>query len=167
MTDQEVQHALNDLQALVCTLYGEARNQGEPGLIAVGCVIRNRKWAGCFGGDTYRAVCLARWQFSCWTPAGGRSNYETTMALARQLLAPVPAVLPRVVQDCLRVARGVLSGEIEDVTGSATHYMTKECYAHPPSWATTMRVTDIIGNHVFMVGVPAHELRDGRQATSG
>ena len=65
LTDAEVKARLSDLEVTLVTLFGEARGEPVEGLIAVGSVIRNRVKAARFG-STYRAVCLARWQFSCW-----------------------------------------------------------------------------------------------------
>ena len=78
---------LTDDAVLGLTLWGEARSESIEGIVAVGCVIRNRRgdtrWP-----DTFRGVCLQRRQFSCWRPEGGEKNYQRMLEFAGQLVAP-------------------------------------------------------------------------------
>ena len=53
---------LPQIELVGLTLYGEARGEPIEGIVAVGCVIRNRVK---FEGSFY-AVCLKPRQFSCW-----------------------------------------------------------------------------------------------------
>ena len=51
--------------------------------------------------------------------------------------------------EALNIARGVLSGEIEDNTGGATHYHADYV---SPSWADQLEETATIGAHIFYGG---------------
>ena len=57
-----------DQQIIAMTILGEARNQKEEGMYAVGCVIQTRMGSTKTGAQ----VCLKNngkvWQFSCWNP---------------------------------------------------------------------------------------------------
>jgi len=57
-----------DQQIIAMTILGEARNQKEEGMYAVGCVIQVRMGSTKTGAQ----VCLKNngkvWQFSCWDP---------------------------------------------------------------------------------------------------
>lgn len=57
-----------DQQIIAMTILGEARNQKEEGMYAVGCVIQTRMGSTKTGAQ----VCLKNngkvWQFSCWDP---------------------------------------------------------------------------------------------------
>lgn len=149
MTDTEVRAALNDLQALSLTLWGEARGCDDAGRRAVANVISNRLATGRWGAS-WRSVCLAPWQFSCWQSAGGAANYAAVMTMARLLLAPVPSVWPASLQACVALAEQALAGTLADTTRRATHYLTTALYAtHPPTWALRMTQTVQIGPHLF------------------
>ena len=56
----------DDISVMAGTLWGEARSEGEQGMIAVGNVIMNRVAAKSWYGDHIKGVCLKEWQFSCW-----------------------------------------------------------------------------------------------------
>jgi hypothetical protein len=77
---------LPDEAILALTLYGEARGEPIEGIIAVGCVIRNRvndtkkRWP-----NTYRGVCLQPWQFSALNVTGGGVNHDRVIAMAKKL----------------------------------------------------------------------------------
>ena len=81
MSERDIKAALTDELALALTLDAEGRGDGRDGSsveerIAIGCVIRNRLALGHWG-LTYRAVCHAPRQFSCWDAIGGEQNAET------------------------------------------------------------------------------------------
>jgi hypothetical protein len=149
---QQILAALSQTDVLALTIWGEARNQAVEGRIAVGCVIRNRLIAGRWGHD-YKAVCLAPWQFSCWTPKGGPANYETVLAAARALLHPEGHRGPDL-RECLWIAEGLTSGALRDRVAGCAHYVTRELWhSQPPSWARGMDPAIRIGDHVFFRGV--------------
>jgi hypothetical protein len=143
--------SLTGAQILALTLYGEARGESPEGRLAVACVVRNRMRER---RQTAGQVCLARLQFSCWSPAGGAQNYATVMELADRVAAGT-VTLPAYT-DCLIIAEAVLSDAADDVTHGATHYMTIGLFDSPacPWWARQMRETERIGRHVFLSDRP-------------
>ena len=153
MTDTELRAALGEEQATGLTGWAEARGEPLIGQVGVVCAIRNRVQTGTWGA-TYRAVCFAKAQFSCWSPAGGpreAANYAAVMAQAERLLDGLPP--EPMLRQCLWIARGVIAGDVEDVTEGACHYMTRDRYLHdPPPWAKTMRPLVTLGRHVFLGG---------------
>jgi hypothetical protein len=152
MSDQELLAQLSAPAVLALTIFGEARNQPIEGKVAVGSVIRNRLASGRWGHD-YKAVCLAPWQFSCWTPKGGQANYETVLAAARTLLRPDGHRGPDL-RECVWVADGLISDVLRDRVANCQHYMTRELWhSHPPSWAKGLDPAIRIGDHVFFRGV--------------
>lgn len=153
MNDHDLKHALTDKQALTLTLWGEARGEPLDGKIAVASVIRNRVKAG----QSYRAVCLAPFQFSCWND-GDDENHRKLMSLTRQLLMQEPArdTLQPTFLSCARVADQTIAGITADPTKGATHYVTIDLLnAHPPKWLSAMKLTRVIGNHAFFKEVEA------------
>lgn len=145
---------LTDPQILALTLYGEARGEPIEGVIAVGCVIRNRvidaRW-----GTKYRQVCLAPWQFSCWRREGGEANYERVLDYAKQLLAHKVPDDP-IFRQCVWVSQGVIGGWILDTVKNATHYYAPAAMQPPgsvPKWAANKQPVVTRGRHVFYADV--------------
>lgn len=129
------------------TIWGESRGESVEGKIAVGNVLRNRVRLGRFGGDTYQAVCLAKAQFSCWN--AGDPNAALLISLSKQLLVnPIPT--DPVLRECLYIAAGLVAGEFQDNTKGATHYVHRRLLGDGKGWDEQMRVTGMIGNHVFL-----------------
>ena len=109
--------APDPLDTLARTLWGEARGEGEAGMIAVAAVIRNRidisaehRGAYWWGRD-WLSVCRAKGQFLCWNPgAPNRAKLrvvgddDSNFRLAKQ------------------VAEHAIAGRIDDPTFGATHY---------------------------------------------
>ncbi len=159
MTDQDVIATLrarpNGPTAIVAiTLFGEARGTGPAERAGIASVIANRVKAQRPGwGLTADAVCLAKWQFSCWTPIGGVANYETVMDAVRMLLRQEPVIGPALTV-CLAIAAEVVSGALPDSVQGSTHYLTRSLYAvHPPAWAHGLAPTCQIGSTLFFAGV--------------
>jgi N-acetylmuramoyl-L-alanine amidase len=151
MTADELLAALSDEQVLALTIYGEARGEPLEGQVAVGAVIRNRLCTGRWG-PTYRAVCLAKAQFSCWSAVGGAGEFSNNQVVLTQarLLVEGGVALP-ILRQCHFLAQGIASQALLDNTGRATHYLTRDLYVHnPPAWARKLAVTDRIGAHVFL-----------------
>jgi N-acetylmuramoyl-L-alanine amidase len=142
------QTPLTSQQALIATLYGECRNQPLEGQLAVAWVVRNRADRLHDRTRAVAKVCLARDQFSCWW--GDSTNARATQAFAGDLLAggtPAEAALAR---RLAWIADGVMRDCIEDPTGGATHYLTRDLYErNPPSWARRAPLVTI-GDHVFL-----------------
>lgn len=163
MTDVEVKAGLDDWQALALTIYGEARGDASEGgtsveeRIAVGCVVRNRLATPARFGDTYRAVCLARSQFSCWWLFGGADNYAHLLGLARMILKvdPMPTLYPHelgLLMESQYLAEGIIGGQLIDSVRGSTHYyapMAMKPIGSVPDWAAKNTLLAHVGNHLF------------------
>jgi len=129
------------------TLYGEARGEPIEGLIGVSCAIRNRVRDGKqrWGGD-YRAVCLQKAQFSCWSPKGGEANHKTVLDAALLLLDKRP--VPPLLEQCAWVALGVSKGALLDTVKGANHYHTVSMKPRP-QWAQSYVPITQKASHLF------------------
>lgn len=125
---------------LARTLWGEARNQGDEGMQAVACVIKNRAAiarakGGYWWGDDIISICLKPYQFSCWLQSD--PNYAKLQAVDEKDLQFATA---------LRIAKRAQAGVLGDITGGATHYHTRSI---SPTWAIDATPSATIGAHVF------------------
>jgi N-acetylmuramoyl-L-alanine amidase len=146
MTDAEVIAALNPVQTLACTIWGEARGEDIAGKVAVASVIRNR--IGRYGKD-YKSVCLRRNQFSCWQENGGAANYAAVLTAARNFIRG--GNLGPQMRECVWVADGVIGDALIDNTNHADHYLTRDLFkTKPPAWAKGQQPSAVIGAHVFL-----------------
>lgn len=70
-------YALDDTQAGILTVYGEARGESLEGKQAVCCVIANRaeKW-----NKSIKDICFAKNQFSCYISSD--PNYQKLLSIA-------------------------------------------------------------------------------------
>lgn len=151
MTAAEILAALDDRQTLALTAWAEARRipRGRPldhspveELIAVMVVVRNRRarfarWRAV--DASYKAICLAPKQFTCWTPDSG-SNHDALLALAGQLVTRGGSLDP-LVDECLYLADGVIAGTILDRTNGATSYWAPAAMVprgRTPAWAVDL-----------------------------
>ncbi len=142
----EIKERLDDYQALTMTLWGEARGLSYEGKFAVGCVIRNRLNANFRGAKTWKAVCLARLQFSCWFEVGGPQNYLKVLQMSLIMLEEHSDTWPVSLKECANIAK-LLVGP-PDVTDGATHYYHDSIA--PPAWSKPPAVlTAEIGGHLF------------------
>lgn len=159
MTDAAILSALSDVDALTCTMIGEAGGDHKDGSsveerIGVACAIRNRVREPRKYGDTFKAACLRRWQFSCWNV--GDPNRPRLLAIAYRLVTDQPAMDP-LVEESTYLAAGVVSGVLLDRVAGANHYMTRALWTSaPPAWgfldaARTRRrpIVATVGSHVF------------------
>lgn len=150
MTPDQIRAALSDMQALICTLFGEAANEPVEGQIAVANVIRNRAAHPRWWGRDIRGVCLAKSQFSCWWERN--QNTARVYALAEALIRRQDATSSRTVLSQLHwIAAGVVDGLLIDNTQSADHYLTDWLYRSDkcPAWAKRKPPVARIGAHVF------------------
>lgn len=152
MTDPEIRAALIDRSVVGLTLWGEARGEPVEGKIAVGNVIRNRMTnPSLYRADSpsWKAVCLAVDQFSCWsTKNGGASNYAQVMQQAELIVSDLP--LDPVLMECLYLADGIMSGVLQDRSHGATFYCTTSLYhAKPPVWVKNCTPLGAIGSQTF------------------
>lgn len=146
--DGVIKAALSAEQVVAMTIWAEARAEMIEGQVAVGCVIRNRVLMPQRFGDTWKAVCLAKWQFSCWVPGGGEQNYRMLMARCEACLK---GSQPWPVQS-MWIANGIVSGAASDRVSGATHYYAS-WMPKPPKWAIGVDPVAVIGVHRFFKGV--------------
>jgi hypothetical protein len=134
MTPAEVCAPLDDRSVLALTAWAEARRvpRNIPSdhspveeLLAVMVVVRNRRlrYARWRATDpSYKSICLAPSQFSCWNPDSG-SNHEALMVLAEQVaMFPDVPIDDPLLRECLYLATGVMAGVMLDRTGGADSY---------------------------------------------
>lgn len=142
---------MTEPQIVTLVLFGEARSEPIEGIVAVGCVLRNRAHADGRYGKTYAEVATKRLQFSCLSPLGGKSNYKRVIKAA-QLLAGGQPVTDVKVRECAWVAHGVIGDYARDVTNGSTHYHVATMTPRP-AWAQDHVPTKQIGSHVFYSGI--------------
>ena len=127
-----------EVEVVAKTLWGEARGEGEAGMRAVACVIGNRasrKWRGKVG---CAAVCLDKWQFSCWNdndPNRGRMDAVARNPDEKYSIARVIAV-------------ELVGNRLADFTFGATHYYATTLKQRP-YWAVGKNACYQQGNHLF------------------
>jgi len=128
---------------LARTIYGEARGEGEQGMQAVANVVMNRVHTDLWNdnkpdwwGEGVIEVCKKRWQFSAWNPG------DPNLAKIQNLQPGANAVFDL----ALLIAVKAIMGTLPDLTGGATQYHTTSTTA---SWASSMTVSNVIGNHIF------------------
>lgn len=139
----------NAMNAMALTMWGEARNQGEAGMRAVGHVIKNRAESnhpGVFGGTDIEAVAHAPKQFSAWNK--GDPN--------RQMMLDIDDLRPgdpgyEEWQTAQKLATNILSGRDSDNTNGSLYYHTN---AVNPVWAKKMDPVKKIGDHLFYNEIP-------------
>jgi hypothetical protein len=119
---------------LARTLQAEAGNQGFDGMVAAGSVINNRMRQS---GKPLSDVILADGQFSAWNGVTGYAGGEQGQNMNFQ---PGP--------EALEAADAILSGQIPDPTGGATHYYNSSI--SDPDWGERSGGNwTRIGDHVF------------------
>ncbi|HEU0098858.1 MAG TPA: cell wall hydrolase [Allosphingosinicella sp.] len=129
-----------DAHWMALTMWGEARNGGEPAMRAVGHVIDNRRRAGTHGRYASETVSAA-WQFSAWNK--NDPNYAAMMN--------IDGLRPDSQDQAMwltakRVAAEILSGASADPTGGALFYHTA---AVSPRWSSGLAPVKVIGGHLF------------------
>ena len=134
-------YSSEELEVLAKTIYGEARGEPQVGQEAVAFTVLNRIEKRSWWGGDIIGVCKYPWQFSCWNSNDPNSATLNTMAADDSRLVPF-----------LDVARRVLTGQVQNTIGKATHY-----YAHyiaAPSWVSAGTFVTKIGRHLFYANVP-------------
>jgi spore germination cell wall hydrolase CwlJ-like protein len=136
---------MQDIDTLARTLWGEARGEGELGIRAIACVIKNRfnerKWYSFLNGThTIAGVCKKPWQFSCWNKSD--PNYKKMLSVT---LENDPAF-----KVCWQAAGEAVDGYIDDITFGANHYFAT--WIKRPKWAENMKFCCSIGQHNFYKG---------------
>jgi hypothetical protein len=157
---QDILNALADDTALALTAWAEGRGDWREGhssveeRIAIMVTVRNRRleWRRWRAADnTYRAICLAPNQYSCWLPGPG-ANHQALMALAADVVAR-RTITDDIFLETLYLARGVIGGQILDRTGGAVSYYAPKAMVpagRVPGWAAG-KPTLQIGQQLFIV----------------
>jgi spore germination cell wall hydrolase CwlJ-like protein len=134
--------ALPDQHLMALCIYGEARNQGLDGMLAVGSVIMNRAKNPSWWGGDIKSVILKPQQFSCFNTDD--PNFPQLVKMAGNFDEYLKE--SGVLRACNLIARGVIEGHLISNVGSATHYHTRQV---KPSWGEKMQKLTAVGDHVF------------------
>jgi N-acetylmuramoyl-L-alanine amidase len=147
--------SIDDRNALICTLYGEAAGESVHSKLAVACAIRNRVHADIgndgkpdWWGEGFKDVCLKPWQFSCWWET--TANTDRVYELADNLLLGQRPKHALLVDEIGWIADGVIGDAVRDVTNGATHYLTvRMLTTNPPPWAKKLTRVATSGSHAY------------------
>lgn len=145
MTLAQLKAGLPESDVLSLTAWAEARGDWRQGnssveeRIAVMSVIRNRVLAPAWWGDTYRAVCLLRRNFSCWNDDPNDPNHLALLKIAAKVMAGQATGDP-VFEETRFLADGIRRGFILDRTAGSDHYYAPKAMlpaGSAPKWAKT------------------------------
>lgn len=136
-----IDRKLKEQLVLARTMYGEARGDGDAGMVAVAHVILNRAASPGWWGIDLTSVALKPWQFSAWNENDPNSKLIADLK---------PGNGNWIFDRAYDLAGAVLIGNLPDSTGGATHYHNQSVN---PSWATGAIQTARIGGHSFFKGV--------------
>ncbi len=126
----------NSIDFMARTMWGEGRDQGYEGLLAIGNVIKNRSDKGGWWGGSIIEVITKDAQFSAWNIGDPNRKKMLTVTDENPQFA-----------EAVKIAKAIMAGDLADNTGGADHYHTA---AILPYWATKdMTKTAIIGDHIF------------------
>ncbi len=157
MQDADLVAKLTPAQRVGLTLYGEARGSSRALRMAIASTIGNRvkaqrpRW-----GLTADAVCLARAQFSCWSPAGGAANHQVVLNAARLLIAGDALEQLPMLRECLALGAEVVARVLPDTVNGATHYYSPAAMVprnRVPAWAVGLDPVAIVDGTRFFAGV--------------
>lgn len=126
-----------EIDIVARTLWGEARNQGMKGMIAVANVIGNRVNNPGWWGYGYISVCFMKNQFSCWNR--NDPNYSE-----------IRKVDPSDKQffQAINIATNLVKNKLKDLTLGSDHYLLTNV-VHKIPWAQKRVPQVIIGKHSF------------------
>jgi N-acetylmuramoyl-L-alanine amidase len=142
-----------DMNYLAATLVGEARGEPIEGIIGVANVIKNRVNKA---KKTYKDICLAPKQFSCWNLED--TNFKYVSKFLSDLDNGNEIKDPYLIQ-CVAVAKAVFYNELLDNTKGAKNYVSLDRYKianerkNPKldSWILELKESIILGNHIFLI----------------
>lgn len=124
------------VQVAARTAWGEARGDGLLGMHAVLSTIGNRVAQPGWWGRTVLTVCLARAQYSCWTP--DTADHDALLA--------VTTTDPQF-RIALVLAQQLVAGTLPDTTFGADSYYALG--SPRPAWATGSRYRCTVGSQAF------------------
>ena len=130
--------SVEDILARV--LWGEAEGEGYDGMQAVGNVIMNRVDVDSKYDADAENIVMARAQFSS---IDDPVRLEAMMNLTNDN--------PEYIQ-ALEISKKLLAGEIEDITGGATHFYNPKIANMELDWIKQYPVIYKLGNHWFAKG---------------
>ena len=153
---------------LAHTMWGEARDQGVPGMIAIGNVIKNRANDEAHErrfGKGIVGVATKPKQFSCWNHNDPNFKYAQEMEHLDKIIKSRKATGGQDFNTWLKqlentgkyldyklwdksyeLAKKILSGHAPDPTHGAVFYHTKDIH---PYWAKGTKKLATIGKHIF------------------
>jgi spore germination cell wall hydrolase CwlJ-like protein/GNAT superfamily N-acetyltransferase len=153
---------------LAHTMWGEARDQGVPGMIAIGNVIKNRANDEAHErrfGKGIVGVATKPKQFSCWNHNDPNFKYAQEMEHLDKIIKSRKAPGGQDFNTWLKqlentgkyldyklwdksyeLAKKILSGHAPDPTHGAVFYHTKDIH---PYWAKGTKKLATIGKHIF------------------
>ena len=133
---------MSELEILARTIEAEAGGESKEGKLAVGAVIANRADSTNYGMDI-RGVILRKAQFSPWNAITG---YQKGISQAKPMLTE--EMKPS--KDSYDAAKKILSGDYEDPTGGAVHYLNPKV-GKKPKWYGSFKKRGVkkIGRHEF------------------
>lgn len=162
----DIQKENPDLNVLAQTIWGEARQEGVKGMLAVGNVIKNRAEANSrLFGQGIKGVALKPKQFSCWNKGDPNREklkdilqYDNIISLRK---SPTGEPFNEWFQKfkntgeyleyksylkAKEIAKQILDGSAPDPTKGAVYYHTVEV---KPVWRNKLDQVAQYGNHVF------------------
>ena len=133
---------MSELEILARTIEAEASGESKEGKLAVGAVIANRADSTNYGMDI-RGVILRKAQFSPWNAI---TDYQKGISQAKPMLTE--EMKPS--KDSYDAAKKILSGDYEDPTGGAVHYLNPKV-GKKPKWYGGFKKRGVtkIGRHEF------------------
>jgi spore germination cell wall hydrolase CwlJ-like protein len=135
---------LSDDQLLALCMYGEARNQGLDGMLAVGFVVINRVTKNGWFGKGIRGVVLKPLQFSCFNESD--PNCKVLSFIAGGFVEETSR--DSALRAAYWVSMGIHDGYLRSNVQGATHYHAVGIH---PSWADSLVRVCQIKDHVFYV----------------
>ena len=143
---QPLDYSDADVELLARTLYGEARDQGEEGMTAVGNVVLNRLNKKSWYGARIEDIIKLPYQFSVFNPETKPDQFEQDDNYKATISATVDD--PDYIA-AREIALGLLEGRIKDNTDGATHYYNPD--EANPTWIDSPKMKSLkkIGKHSF------------------
>ena len=156
------------VKVLAYTMWGEARDQGVSGMLAIGNVIKNRAKDEAHArrfGQGIVGVATKPKQFSCWNPNDPNFTYAKEMEHIDKIIKSKRAPKGQDFNAWLKefentgkyldyktwlksyeLAKKIVSGHAPDPTHGAVYYHAKGIH---PYWAKGTKKLATVGDHVF------------------
>lgn len=141
MTDMD-----RDILFVGTTAFCEASGEGPEGIRAVVWSIINRHHAArWYSAATLAACCLVASAYSSWNTGDPNRRRALETSMTNEVMAL-----------CIEEARAAISGETQDPTEGATHYLNPDAVTVMPPWtlASSGAIQTVkIGKHLFFKNV--------------